>query len=444
MLQNLFLVPVFILLQVVQMAHAAPSTSGASPVRPYDVQCAKPDECPGYVAGLSNNQGVCSSFLVAENIIATNLHCIPEDLRHDDISCKGRIAVFFPKTSQYEKESAECETILHTSPPLVENLLTPDFAFFRLSRSVSRPVLEISQTGMTDMAEMTVFKIDPSEGSPTGTLRKVQCTAVQNSMINPFFSLDKSPVVTLMPCHTIKGNSGSPILGADMKAHGILSAVSVGQVIVADPSVKAGMASGVATLGSNFACLNTFFLGRNQGEPEGCKVKTDAKTRDLMRSKIVEKALRDIEKVLNEKATAAVKTLVSETKSSVRWKMKQVEPTEKEIGDGIAGVFEFQPECLIPPTGVVSVLRTKLRSSEVQLPLSLRKFKVHLDHDTYYRPKAKLDEEAITAKFAFVPLDFLKTTDVSVRIVQPKEPPDPTEPKAETLLGKYMIPICKP
>lgn len=421
--------------------------------QPYDVKCNDEADCPGWMAGLSHGKGVCSTFLVTDSIMATNLHCIPEELRNDGQDCKGKISAFFPKTSQFQAEVAECDSILFTSPPLVKDMLSPDFAFFKLTKPVNRAVLELSQVGMSDMTEMTVYKVDPSADKRAGTIRKVLCTAVQNSMINPFFNSDKSPLVTLMPCHTIPGNSGSPILSADGKVRGIISAKSQDLVIIADPEVKAGMPEGVAAFGSNFSCLNTYFLGFNHGVPSDCRVNVDEKTRRLMLQKISAKTFEEVEAALQKKLLESFTVLAQQTKRSVRWKVKQTQASEEEVKKNILGNLELEPECLIPPAGDPAVLQAKLRKSDTYLPLSWIRYQVRMDHDRYYRPKAKLEEERIPAEFVFTPLNFLKPKDIPVRIEKARAPasvgttpPASAGPVAASggVIKTYNVDLCKP
>lgn len=374
----------------------------------YNVACESVEDCPGFVAGLRHDFGVCTSFLVNKNTMATNLHCIAEDLRKENADCSQRMKVMFPKTSALPAETFDCEKIISVSSPLQEKGISVDYAFFKIKGESSRPSLEISQKGISDQAAMTIFKVDPV--GDHGVLKKVQCEAIQKTVLNPYFLSDLSPLVFLSPCNIIKGNSGSPIIASDGSVRGIVSSITSVPKLVNIPT------SGDMTVafGSNFSCINTFFLGINRGTPKDCELKIDEamkkKLVDETNTKIVESLNGNLNKNINE----ALETLLSSTKGTVRWKLVTLQPTVKEAKFGISNVFSFEPECLLPKVRDIASLADRLRTEPVSFDIQLNKILVQYDLDNRYRIRGDVRQQGSKVQLSVTPLDFLKKTEIPV------------------------------
>jgi hypothetical protein len=166
----------------------------------------------------------CTAFLVAENIVATNAHCVPEDIHMARASCAGRMGFYFGSPS----ESIACERILSVTQESKSNL-QPDLAFIRLARSVKRTPLRLSRLGLSDDAKFTVLSIDPAvvNGRHVGRLRVHTCVAKQGSLLTPQFTNDFGNVAT-MACEMKLGNSGSPVIAADGTIRGVLHGFRTG------------------------------------------------------------------------------------------------------------------------------------------------------------------------------------------------------------------------
>jgi hypothetical protein len=354
----------------------------------YKVVCEKADECPEWVAGLAHDHGVCSSFLVAPNIIGTNLHCIPEDLRHEKASCKDRIVVSFPKTAHHSEETIDCEEMVHVSPPISDKFLTPDFAFFRLKEKTTRDYLEISQAGIADGALITLYKVDPGE---VGIVRKVQCPAVQNSLFNPYFQQDKSPLVSLIPCPVIKGNSGSALVGADGKAHGIIFSIYDVHIPM-DPTLAGKTMTGAASNGANFSCLNTFFLNYVQGEPEACLISIDEASQKKFFQSIIDKRTARFQKEINEKLQANLKQKSESTQGRILWDLTSAEPTPEEGKSGIVLKASLQPKCLLPASKASADVAEKRPADH---SLVAENYKIYFESDAVMRPQYRVDTDKV-------------------------------------------------
>jgi len=358
----------------------------------YKVVCEKPDECPEWVAGLAHAQGVCSSFLVSPQIIGTNLHCIPEDLRKEKVSCRDRIVVTFPKTGRFPEETFDCDEMVHVSPPLSDKTLTPDFAFFRLKEKTTREPLELSQSGISDGALITIYKVDPGQ---IGTVRKVQCPAVQNSLFNPYFSDDKSPLVSLIPCPIIKGNSGSALVGADGKAHGIIFSIYDVHIPM-DPALGGSHLTGAASNGANFSCLNTFFLNYVQGEPQACLIPIDEASQKKFHAQLIEQRTKKFEQEINEKIRAALIKKNESTESGIGWGLTQSEPSIEESKKGLVMKVAIEAKCRLQirksPASVVNPAADKGATITVS-SVETESIKAFFEVDAAMRPFYRIESE---------------------------------------------------
>jgi hypothetical protein len=145
------------------------------------VHCSDPSQCSPSVALLVNttptSANQCTAFLIASDIAATNAHCIPDDLKSNGASCKGRIALAFPALGQYADVRTGCNEVISVSQNDPKSGTKQDYAFIRLDQPVQRPVLTITHSGFTDGANYTITKIDPYQGNgiPEGYMRQVNC-----------------------------------------------------------------------------------------------------------------------------------------------------------------------------------------------------------------------------------------------------------------------------
>lgn len=172
--------------------------------------------------------GLCSAFLVTNQIIATNSHCIPKDIKSNLQNktarrCQNRIWVFFPQTGNYAEEQIECDTLLHYSA-IEDNRVLPDFAFLLLKSTTQRPSLAVSTQGFENEKFYELLKIDPvvNHGIPSGYMRKTQCQAIYDTLYVNNQGLKNTPNITMALCNIYPGNSGSPILDEKGKVHGMI------------------------------------------------------------------------------------------------------------------------------------------------------------------------------------------------------------------------------
>lgn len=372
----------------------------------YNVACESLESCPGFVAGLTaDGQTVCTSVLVGADLVATNLHCLPEDLRREGASCAGRISFFFPATKNLSAESFECEKVKAVSAPLKDTALTPDWAFLKLSQNVSRPKVPINTSGFLDGERITIFKIDPSSANDgTGTLKKITCPVVQRSLANPFFLNAKSPMVSLLPCSIIKGNSGSPLLTEDLELKGVLN--SVGSP--ADVSLKKAPFSQVG-FGSNFACLNIPDIAQGANPEAGCGKSFTQKDVAVASSELVREVIKPLMSSFNNDVNAQIDSLHKQAKMVLQWDISQ----QDHPFDGLqAKVSEitFKPSCINIRKAKLQEQQSHLQASLVTYKLNYLEWALELQLDSSGRPKAQLISNSVTPTISFTPYQLVTGT----------------------------------
>ncbi len=176
----------------------------------------------------------CTAFLVSNDIVATNAHCLPADLRSNGVNCADRMTFYFGDSSEGSAMSAGCDHVISATnidedpkSPLHAHL--PDIAFIKLKAHVARTPLSIARTGIPDQASLVIYAIDPANvrRGIHGIARAKLCTTEQNSLISPQYTNDFANVISAS-CSLVLGNSGSPAIGADGRVYAILQAVRSG------------------------------------------------------------------------------------------------------------------------------------------------------------------------------------------------------------------------
>lgn len=208
---------------------------------------------------------VCTGSLVAEDVVATASHCIPQDLGKG-ADCGGRIWISFPDAEGFPSARIECSRILDASRFSAPYRINRDYAFFRLQKPASRPALEIRRSGFQADTSYSLFLVDPFFGSGQieGSLRKQSCVAIHGSEYLPGSYFERSPIMTFKDCQVGAGNSGSPIVDAQGSLLGVLQAIPnpsdekwlefTRKAALDQPGVSIHLA-----FGTNYACVRTPF-----------------------------------------------------------------------------------------------------------------------------------------------------------------------------------------
>ena len=353
--------------------------------------------------------------MIGNNIIATNFHCLPEGLAREGADCHNLIEFVFPSLPDKEGETFECDRVLYLSPPLGVNVLRPDYAFIKLKSSPRRRPLEISQQGFPDHSKVTLYKMDPDPEGRHGVVRKIECLAIQNSIINPYFTSDTAPMVLLTNCPIVKGNSGSPLLLSDGEAHGVVSATiempmtkALHDRIGSSPKLNFGF-------GSNFSCLTNPDLGFYMKKASDCEVSIDSssqqKRADAMIQKIIDKALKE----LQEKVNGSTQKELLAGKPLLLWKATDEKLFRQQPKSNLLLKVTFEPQCLLPKTMDLRPFENKLSKKIISMPQEIPEYLVSERLDEYLRYAVQLEETKKKIPLYLRPKDLLKKRDIPIQ-----------------------------
>lgn len=372
------------------LSHSAEGQSSLT--RGWQIRCENPADCLPGVGGLISPKGVCSAFFLTSDIVATNYHCLPAAEAELKQSCLGKVAFVFPETGQFKQESFDCEKLIYASAPAVTGFAgIPDYAFFKIMGRTTRTALIVNREGFRDGLKVHIRKVDFDSKNRSAKIRPVACAAIQNSLADPVFKSPLSSVVLLENgCPIIPGNSGSPMLTEDHQAIGVVSAS------VSYARARKAYAFG---FGSNFACLNTGFLGVGYGIPDEClninsTVETMQAQQELL-AKAYGKINKDLQVELNEMAAKFLKDLPPAAKN-LRWRIDELSITSADRQAGINRRYALRPECLFSTP-------TQRASAVIALPLELPglQFNEDLDNEARLRLRLSRFSEAFYLRMQF-------------------------------------------
>lgn len=187
------------------------------------------------VTATGSDVGLCSSFMIDDDLVATNAHCIPKDLREEGADCYGRIFTSFYAAHGRPAEVIGCERVLYASykdeqkgsemfrhsidPDFVHRQLMklgPDLAIYKLVTSAGRGKLDVTSEGFSRDDTVELLKFNPiiDANHVGGRLEPAQC------FVSETHTEEGATTVGVTGCSVIPGNSGSVALVGG-KARGI-------------------------------------------------------------------------------------------------------------------------------------------------------------------------------------------------------------------------------
>lgn len=212
----------------------------------------------------------CTAFLIQTNVVATNSHCIPKDIKNG-VTAYGRMYFILPNQYGFPIEIA---SLIKASDIDAKDQFSQDYALLKVNLSQpSNKVLKVSKAGVLDAKKYNIphvnqVKSEWSHNAYSFQVQSVDCEAKQNSPVFPFFDSEHGKIATFMNCPIKEGNSGSPILDKDGNAVAILSAyfrlenTPLGKLMKVDDLIKIPRIA----LATNFSCIQDFSQNHSLNE----------------------------------------------------------------------------------------------------------------------------------------------------------------------------------
>jgi hypothetical protein len=362
-----------------------PGNSLTESLQEADFQCVT-SNCPKNIGLLVSNdtgvggaKGQCTAFLIADDIVATNSHCIPESLKSTYYirDCSRRLAIRFQSESG-KKDIFKCKEMLDYSDYL-HGSAGQDFAFFKISPTGRTP-LNIHKKGIADNQSLSIQKISPLKYSFGGRLSVQKCRNIQNTFVNIDSTNPWSTSGVVVDCNAIPGNSGSPIVDTSGAVVGIAQANWKDSYI---DTIRKQLRSKKITFGlfpehilfTNLSCVKDPVTNIMDEEMCGAAVDVefgqciDSKN-DVALSKVKEK-IESWEKELSPKFVYKIKNLKSE---------------EKAEGDDLT--IEAEPVCAKKIEASVSFSNSSLRISTTYSSSMTLEVQLGIDDDLRFSTEA--------------------------------------------------------
>lgn len=337
-------------------------------------------ECHSSVAGLVSESGLCTAFLVSEDTVITNNHCIPTSIKQDGASCLGKIKFVFPAINELKTEEIECESVKRISETKSDTMAM-DIAILRMKKSTQRPPFQVSLEGINDTEEVQVIKINPIVTG--GEMKSVKCYALQDSLANPFYTSKYSPLFLIRDCEIMKGNSGSPMLNKFGHVVGVISAVG------ATSLNNAQQIQGHISLGSNLSCFRDLAFTNNFKIPDECKVDLSKEAQKVAEKKVFEKQSVDLQTKLVD--TVNKELVIINGNYHKLMQLKWVETKLMGSNKAVAGVkINFEPECLFPRVKNFQEYDERLRETSKALSFTYEEILGSLELSPYLVPISRV------------------------------------------------------
>jgi hypothetical protein len=339
----------------------------------FNVYCNQENMCSPSVGGLTFGSSVCTFFLVGRNVVATNLHCLPESIQKEGASCKDIIKFYMPAMKGYAASVRGCDRVIKLSPSLQGEVVRPDYAFLYSDIDFDRPYLSLSQEGFQDNANYTIYRMTPSETG--GSMERLDCKATQNSITNPYFQKDKSALFHFSNCPIVKGNSGSPVVDSSGKVRGVLS-------MAAESFDKSKSGSGF-----NFACLRFLDVGLISNPSADCHSSFDKQEYQRKQAGILNESTKSLNESLQKSLDEEAATFHKRNFVEFEFDVQASVLTEDEKKQGLSQVLELVPRCYLADR----VLRNK--SNKIDFDIALKRWGALMGLDPSKKVVSKLVEK---------------------------------------------------
>lgn len=188
----------------------------------FECESLKGDKCPEGIGRLiiynrenPNESSLCSGFLVKDNILITNNHCVSSLKECED--------TFINIYTEKEIVKARCESILYTEADNSSTKLKKiDVSVLKINRPVPIKFLDLNKEEILPGENLHSWVVDHISG------KRARITELKCEFEN------HSPSMRLKNCPIILGNSGSPLLDERRNVVGVLWGSTVDETIGAE------------------------------------------------------------------------------------------------------------------------------------------------------------------------------------------------------------------
>lgn len=343
-------------------------------------------ESTGYILTTSVKPGEtgvfqCTGWVLGPDLIATNSHCIPDELKKAGSDCSGRMGIKFPRMNGREVETRFCKQIVFASQlsgsegPSMDH---PDYAIFKLSESTQRPPIPLSREGLIEDQSYILESVDPqSKFEAVGKLTRRKCVLKRGAQPVPNDVDELSPISTVFgpDCNARQGNSGSAVLNSRGQAVAVLFAGMVDldaykklNRVEFEPSTPY-----LPVYLTNFACLPKVDPVSAFGQPD--EVNCQPEARELKIAEVKDSRTRAFQAAVAKEVEAVAKVWLKTAPPGVRFRF---DFTKSIMG---AYVLEAIPVCLL-----------RERSLEPRTAFSQPRFELRSNLDEYFRLQLKVAE----------------------------------------------------
>ena len=334
----------------------------------------------------------CTAFLVGPDLIMTNSHCVPADLKSPlhFSSCSERLKVIFPGSDSLDGVEVKCDYVPSFSQSKVHALA--DYALIKLQSATGRPSLKLDANGISDGQNFDIFKVNPASQSgqdePKGILTKGSCFATQGSYVLPSYSSPFSVVASLAGCDAVPGNSGSPLINQSGAVSGIFQDIVTPN---SDPNFQAALSSYLSDpnlanqiYATNLACVSLPLLSY-QPNPQ-CAFKGNADASISLKGIEAE----DPQELAKEKATESNFTSwEAQNGKVIHWQIHPLKETTLSRRSILVPECFYKTDAWISdyPANWYDFFQSHSSQASIELPNGIPEFNTQFLFNRYLQPQ---------------------------------------------------------
>lgn len=369
--------------------------------------------------------GRCTFFVVSEDIILTNRHCIPQYFIDDTKNITNKMFAIFSILEKQKNVAIEIKEIISLSTELYSinkynSVFSMDYAFLRLNKKISAKPLELSRKGLPSELPLYVISINPIklEGAIGGEMVLRLCSVIYNTIAIPSFNNEFRPVSSFTDCDIVSGNSGSPAIDEKGKVRAIINGTST------NSSVHH------LAFGNNMACVHVpKELNLTNELNSECEILPDS---EAARKEWMEYPVMSGSRINDffSKFNVYIEYNGNNINPKFKWQtsfIKSESELEKFLNEKIFNdekrtmFLSMKPECVNKENNILFKIfkSNKLKTFNFKIPIwSLKVFKNDFSQNEM---KSNLVKE-VEVKMAVQPVKSTKMTKVVIKVIQDDMP----------------------